>query len=331
MWIDKEIMNKRKTEEEIMSCYHISAATIRRILNYKSTLRRNYDINIWSYSKWLSSEALINCIESYTELTMHPFWWKDLIMHIKIKMNVQLKPNILRQILQKRFYKSYKRGSARPTKIDDKKHKWMNSLFWTKLIHTLPSVKRVINIDGWWLSRSIKQNYSWLSRGKSCKIFNTKYTGSMSILSAIFSEGMSFTSAYHSTVNSDVFEQFPENLLRFIERIDPQTTSNTLLIMDNVPYQKTKRIKMMLADWRVKVFYLVPYSPELAPIELLFRSLKAKLRRCWDQSEISLTSQIGLEVVHQSLKQIRSEKMLRYWKNFYNEIRNYLDFININS
>ena len=186
-WNSKIIMNKRKTEEEIMLCYHISAATIRRILNDELTLRRNYDdINIWSYSEWLSSEALMNCIESYTEFTMHPFWWKDLIMHIKMKVNVQLKPNILRQILQKRNFKIYKRGSAHPTKIDDKKHKWINSLFWTKINHTLLSVKKIINIEGWWFSRSMNKNYSWLSSGKPYKIFNTKYTGSMSILCAVF-------------------------------------------------------------------------------------------------------------------------------------------------
>ena len=331
IWIRQEVTSKRKTEEEIALSYNISISTLKRVLRVKLIPDRGFDERIIkSYSEWLSSEILINWIESYIEWTKHSFSWKDLSLHITKELDIQLKPYLIRKLLKRRFLKSYKKGSARPTKIDEKKHRWMNVLFWTKLLHTLSSVKRIINIDGWWLSRTIKQSYSWLSRGKSCKIYNTKYTGSMSLLSAISSEGWSFTAAYTSTVNSDIFIQFIENLFRYINKIDAQSIPKTLIIMDNVPYQKTNKVQSVLSGRRVSTIYLPPYSPELAPIELLFRSLKAKLRKWVDQREVSFSSQHGLEIVCQSLKQIRSKEILRYWTHFYKEIKSSLDFLGEN-
>ena len=72
----------------------------------------------------------------------------------------------------------------------------MKVLFWAKLLYTLSHVKRIINIDGFWLSRMIKQNYSWLYRGKSSKIYNTKFTGSLSHLSTISDYGFNFIAAH---------------------------------------------------------------------------------------------------------------------------------------
>ena len=60
--------------------------------------------------------------------------------------------------------------------------------------------------------------------------------------------------------------------------------------MDDVPYQKAKLVQKVLTEWKVNVLYLPPYSPELAPIELLFRGLKAKLKRRKEQMNISFNS-----------------------------------------
>ena len=108
---------------------------------------------------------------------MQPFYWSDLRAYIQKELGIWIKPHIIRQLLQNGFLKSYKIGSDRPSKLDGNRHKWMSALFWTNLLRTLSSAKQIINEDGYWLSRSIKQNYSWLARGRSWKNKQYKVNG----------------------------------------------------------------------------------------------------------------------------------------------------------
>ena len=103
----------------------------------------------------------------------------------------------------------------------------MKSLFWTKLLHTLSSVKRIINVGGCWLMRTIKQNYSWFSRGISCKIHNIKCTESMLLLSEISREGLIIITTYSRTVNSNINVEFFKNLFLFIDKTDSQRIQGT--------------------------------------------------------------------------------------------------------
>ena len=95
----------------------------------------------------------------------------------------------------------------------------------------------VVNVDGWILTRSIKQNYSRSEKGKSSRLYNSQYTGSMSLLSAISSDGSCFTSAYSSTIDSTTFLAFIESLMKYYSKWSIGDNNEVLLIMDNCPYQ----------------------------------------------------------------------------------------------
>ena len=49
---------------------------------------------------------------------------------------------------------------------------------------------------------------------------------------------------------------------------------NCLYIMDNARIHKTDKIVLLIKDWRLIVFTIPPYSPELNKIEHTFRRLK---------------------------------------------------------
>lgn len=49
--------------------------------------------------------------------------------------------------------------------------------------------------------------------------------------------------------------------------------------MDNASFHHSNRIKEMCIEAGVKLVYLLPYSPDLNPIEEFFSELKAYLRR----------------------------------------------------
>ena len=70
-----------------------------------------------------------------------------------------------------------------------------------------------------------------------------------------------------------------------------------LLIMDNCPYQASGSTKDKLREWKVYILYLPPYWPELAPVELMFRSLKSKLKSFRRKESICYLSQKGIDLV----------------------------------
>lgn len=49
--------------------------------------------------------------------------------------------------------------------------------------------------------------------------------------------------------------------------------------MDNISFHASERIECMCLEARVKLVYLLPYSPDLNPIEGFFAELKAFIKR----------------------------------------------------
>lgn len=74
----------------------------------------------------------------------------------------------------------------------------------------------------------------------------------------------------------------------FLERLAEHATPEvlTVVVLDNARFHKAKPIKERVATWQAKglyLRYLPPYSPQLNPIEGLWRVLKGFLlpRRCY--------------------------------------------------
>ena len=263
----------------------------------------------------------------FLESTKYSFTWYNLRDHILSNVGVELKPHIVRRLLKEKFRRWYKKGSGRPWKLEFKRHKWINAFFWTKFLKILLSLKMIINVDGWCISRSTKQWYSWLLKGIPSWIHNGRYIGSMTFLSAITTYEVSFTAVYRWTVNTKVFVHYLESLLRYINRNEEGILSKTLIIMDNCPYQKSNLIQSLMRDWEVSWIYLPPFSPELAPIELLFRSFKAKLRAHPCDDKVNISSQKGFEAVYKALKSIRQKEIMNYWAQLFDQIKSFIKFI----
>jgi transposase len=96
------------------------------------------------------------------------------------------------------------------------------------------------------------------------------------ILPAYTQDGIIFSRVFQGSTDSTVFEDFIEQLLPFMGRW-PERYS--VLVMDNASFHRTPRIEQMCRDAGVKLVYLLPYSPDLNPIEEFFAELKAFIKR----------------------------------------------------
>ena len=65
----------------------------------------------------------------------------------------------------------------------------------------------------------------------------------------------------------------------FTEFIKGLKLQNSVLLMDNVAFHKTKLFKDMLSETNNTVLYVPPYSPQYNPIEIAFSKIKSSYRK----------------------------------------------------
>jgi transposase len=98
------------------------------------------------------------------------------------------------------------------------------------------------------------------------------------ILLAYAVDGIMLAYVFHSSTDGIVFEDFIEQLLPLCGKW-PEPKS--VLVMDNTFFYHTERIKQIYYDTRVKLLYLLLYSPDLNPIKEFFVELKAFIKWNW--------------------------------------------------
>jgi transposase len=84
-----------------------------------------------------------------------------------------------------------------------------------------------------------------------------------------------FSHIIQGTTDSEFFKGFIEQLLPLCGRW-PELKS--VLIIDNISFYYIDQITQMCANTRVKLGYLLLYSPDLNPIKEFFTQLKAFIK-----------------------------------------------------
>lgn len=108
----------------------------------------------------------------------------------------------------------------------------------------------------------------WIKKGE-CKTLQTSgkqlrlhFAGALSL------EGMKIVVNEYETVDADA-------MLDFFKKLENQSTAPTIhVILDNARANKNKKLSEFLKDSRIKPHYLPPYSPNLNPIERLWKILR---------------------------------------------------------
>ena len=70
-----------------------------------------------------------------------------------------------------------------------------------------------MNIDESVISSTTKANYSWSIKGEPSNLSTIVYTGSVSIISSIFSNGVSISGIRKGTITSSSFIEYVDHML----------------------------------------------------------------------------------------------------------------------
>ena len=210
--------------------------------------------------------------------------------------------------------KSYKRWSSRPSNYDSIRIALLKRIFAIELSNIISSNQLLINIDEVHFSKSSKTNYSWLNKGGNDFRWNLSFKGSLSMICAITSSGNWFTTNLTEANSTSSFVEYIQKLSKWIIEDIWIEINNVVIILDNCPIHKSRKSLEELNRRGWKVIILAPYSPEWAPIELMFNTLKRRLQRHTKNVMINLSKEEGFNRIREWLATFSNQEIVSYWK-----------------
>ena len=87
-----------------------------------------------------------------------------------------------------------------------------------------------------------------------------------------------------------------------------------MLTLDNASTHCSEETKLHLKNLKLSVIYLPPYSPTLAPVELLFKILKTKIRSSDQYETTKFSKESGVNLIFNSLSTIKREQLIHFWE-----------------
>lgn len=119
----------------------------------------------------------------------------------------------------------------------------------------------------------------WIKRGEIKTIPTTSEQYRVHFVGALNLVEMKILTQEYETVNA-------ESVIDFFKNLDKTTKANKIhVICDNGPSNKNKKLREYLKTSKIQIHYLPPYSPNLNPIERLWKILREKktYNKCYEK------------------------------------------------
>lgn len=107
------------------------------------------------------------------------------------------------------------------------------------------------------------------------------------VIAALTTSGMGATMLVPGATDHHVVEAYIEQVL------GPTLRPGQVVVLDNLSAHKRADLEGLLANYGCQVWFLPPYSPDLAPIELAFAKMKQAVRRAAARSSEALQAAIA--------------------------------------
>ena len=257
--------------------YLIPYSTLKRVWTEKSNQIWGWGKN-WSGIEW--NQKYANIIEEYIK-----YYWRtatstfdsvDIRNQIKHDLGMTIECKNIRAILKNKLNFSFKKWSSRPINIESKRLNLIRTLHVIEFISLWEFDTLIINIDEVLFSNKTKKEYSWIQRGRWSNVGNILFSGSTLLIVAITSNGDWFAMFLLKNNNASKLIDFMKKLLwgKFDLNYD---LKKTLVILDNLSIHRAKCTLNLLSKSEASFSFIPAYTPEFAPIELIFNILKMRL------------------------------------------------------
>jgi transposase len=252
------------------------------------------------------SEELEAHLQQYTYLYV-----KDIIAYVQETFHVVYTVPGMRNWLQRHGF-SYKKPALVPGKANKaQQEQWLAE--YEKLQQELPDDETICFTDGVHPTHNVQPAYGWIKKGIRKEIPANTGRSRLNLSGAI------------DVVNHNVLIQEDQTLnakstIRFFQKIEEAYPHKRKIhvFCDNAPYYRNKEVREHLKHSKIALHFLPPYSPNLNPIERLWKWMKERViyNTYYEHFEEFKAAVLGFLAV---LSTLSGESMLG--KNFRSRIR----------
>ena len=93
------------------------------------------------------------------------------------------------------------------------------------------------------------------------------------------------------------------------------------IFVDNAFINTSKLTKAIYKNMVVRLRFIPPNWPEIAPVELMFKMLKSKIRAANVTREINFESIAGMKTIAKGLTELSDEAWRRAWMNVWKKLK----------
>jgi len=233
------------------------------VLEYKESKKLKPD-NGGSTEK-LSLEQSKQLIEHLREHTY--LYVKDIIAYVYAKMKILYTVPGMHSWLKRHGF-SYKKPAIVPGKANtEQQQAWIDE--YVKLKQGLPADETVCFMDGVHPTHNVQPAYGWIETGTRKEIPANSGRSRLNLSGAIDVVDHKVVIQEDKTLNAAATISF----LQKIEEAYPNKKC-VHLFCDNAPYYRNKEVTKYLMTSKIQLHFLPPYSPNLNPIERLWKWMK---------------------------------------------------------
>lgn len=191
---------------------------------------------------------------------------KAIASYVKKRFGIQYSRSGMTYWLKQHGF-TYKSPQAVPGKLDPGKQKAFIEEY-EKLKKEAEEDEEIYFVDAVHPQHQSQAVCGWIKKGErktlqtSGKQLRLHFAGALSL------KGMSVISHEYESVDADA-------MIHFFKLLEGKSGSKTIrVIVDNARSNKNKKLEAYLKTSRIKVHYLPPYSPNLNPIERLWKIMR---------------------------------------------------------
>ena len=211
------------------------------------------------------SQQLIDHLQTHTYLYV-----KDIAVYVESMWNISYSISGMTDWLHRNRF-SYKKPSLVPGKANLKAQEaWISS--YNELRQNLAEDETICFADGVHPTHNTQVSYGWIRKGVRKEICSNTGRQRINLSGALDIVEKKVHFQEDLMLNA-------ESTIRFLEKIEQAypPKKRIHLFLDNARYYKNQKVKAFLETSKIEVHYLPPYSPNLNPIERLWKWMKQRV------------------------------------------------------
>ena len=195
---------------------------------------------------------------------------KDISAYVEVVFGITYSVRGLRNWLKRHGF-SYKKPAVVPGKANkEQQEKWL--IEYNKLRQELPADETICFIDGVHPTHNVQPAYGWIKRGVRKEIPANTGRSRLNLSGSIDVITHNIVIQEDQTLNAD-------STIRFFQKIEEAYPNKRKIhvFCDNAPYYRNRAVKSYLETSKICLHFLPPYSPNLNPIERLWKWMKERI------------------------------------------------------